>query len=230
MPKTAVEEPVRWRWALLALVPLSVVAAVLFGAAGRWDLPFFWAYLGIFSATVLHMVLTADPDLIRERLRPGPGGRDNLALLRLLGLLFFGGHWVLAGLDVGRYHWSDTVPAAVQAVALAAMAAAVAVTRWAQTENRFFSAAMRIQRDRGHHVITTGPYGYVRHPGYAAFILAGISSGLALGSWLAALLGTLFVGAFVRRAQREDRMLRDELEGYEEYAAKVRYRLVPGVW
>jgi protein-S-isoprenylcysteine O-methyltransferase Ste14 len=228
---TVVEaSPTRWRWALMALAPPAAMAAVLFGSAGRWDLPFFWAYIAVAGAAGLHAALTADPDLLRERFRPGPGGRDNLALLRLLALLLCAAHWVLAGLDVGRYHWSDTIPPLVQGIGLFGMVAAVGITRWAQTANRFFSAAMRIQHDRGHHVITTGPYRYIRHPGYAAFILAGISSGLVLGSWWAALLPALLVGAFVRRASREDRLLREELEGYPEYAAKVRYRLVPGVW
>jgi protein-S-isoprenylcysteine O-methyltransferase Ste14 len=230
MQRTAAEGPMRWRMSLMALALTGIMGATLFGVAGRWDLPFFWAYLGIWFAAVLHMALTADLDLIRERLRPGPGGRDNLALLRFLALIFFGGHWVLAALDVGRYHWSDTIPAGVQVAGLVGMAAAVGVIRWAQSVNRFFSAAMRIQTDRGHHVITTGPYQYVRHPGYAAFILTGISSGLALGSWWAALLPLGFVFAFVRRALREDRLLKQELEGYTDYAAKVRYRLVPGVW
>lgn len=230
MNRTAEESPMRWKWALVALTPPAVMAAVLFGAAGRWDLPFFWAYIAVAGAAGLHVALTADPDLIRERFRPGPGGRDNLALLRLFAFLFYGGHSVLAGLDVGRYHWSDTIPPLVQGIGLFGMVAAVGVIRWAQTANRFFSSAMRIQHDRGHHVITTGPYRYIRHPGSAAFILAGLSSGLVLGSWWAALLSALFVGAFVRRASREDRLLREELEGYPEYAAKVRYRLVPGIW
>ena len=86
--------------------------------------------------------------------------------------------------------------------------------------NRFFSSAMRIQRDRGQHVITTGPYQYVRHPGYAAFILVALCSGLALGSWGSLLPSLLYIGLFIRRTAVEDRLLREELEGYPAYAER----------
>jgi protein-S-isoprenylcysteine O-methyltransferase Ste14 len=220
----------RLKLALSSLAFTAAAAAILFGAAGRWDLPIFWAYLTVLLLTLLHVAFTADLDLVRERLRPGPGGRDNLAVLRLLALLVLGGHWALAGLDVGRYHWSDTIPMAARIAGLVGLAVALALVRWAQNVNRFFSTAVRIQSERGHHVITTGPYRFVRHPGYVAFILGTLSSGFALGSWLALLLTALMVPRFVRRAVVEDRMLRRELEGYAEYAGKVRYRLVPGVW
>jgi protein-S-isoprenylcysteine O-methyltransferase Ste14 len=220
----------RLKLALSSLAVTAAGAAILFGAAGRWDLPIFWAYLTVLLLTLLHVAFTADLELVRERLRPGSGGRDNLALLRLLALLVLGGHWVLAGLDGGRYHWSDTIPMAARIAGLIGLVTALALVRWAQNVNRFFSTAVRIQTERGHHVITTGPYRFVRHPGYVAFILGALSSGFALGSWLALLLTALIVPRFVRRAVVEDRMLRRELEGYAEYAGKVRYRLVPGIW
>jgi protein-S-isoprenylcysteine O-methyltransferase Ste14 len=205
-------------------------ASLLFGAAGRWDLPMFWAYLSVWLAAIVLTALTADLDLMRERLRPAARGRDNLALLRGLGFLVMVGHWVLAGLDVGRYHWSIPVPAGLQFLGLLGLVASFGLIRWAQHVNRFFSSALRIQRDRGHHVITSGPYSYVRHPGYAAFILAGVCSGLVLGSWPALLFPLGFAVLFIRRAAVEDRLLKQELEGYAEYAALVRYRLVPGLW
>ena len=153
-----------------------------------------------------------------------------MPLLRLLAAASLVGHWVVAGLDVGRYHWSDTVPLGVQLLGLIGFAAAFALIRWAQHVNRFFSSAMRIQRDRGQHVITAGPYHYVRHPGYAAFILVALCSGLALGSWWSTVPPLLFTVLFIRRTAVEDRLLQEELEGYSAYAEKVRYRLVPGLW
>jgi hypothetical protein len=135
----------RLKLALFGLVLTAAGAAILFGAAGRWDLPIFWAYLALLLLTILHVALTADLDLIRERLRPGGESRDNLRLLRLLALLLLGGHWIIAGLDVGRYHWSDTIPTAARVAGLVGMALAIALVRWAQNVNRFFSAAVRIQ-------------------------------------------------------------------------------------
>lgn len=204
------------------------VGAVLFGCAGRWDLPFFWAYLGILEAFIVVAGLLADPDLARERLHPGPGGKDYFTAVAFLPL--WAGMYVVAGLDVGRFHWSDSVPPALQVVGLVLFAAGVAVMTWAVAVNRFFSSVVRIQRDRGHHVISSGPYRFVRHPGYVGGVLLFLGGGLALGSWLALLLSVAMIPGLIRRTVIEDRTLRQELEGYAGYAEKVRYRLVPGVW
>jgi protein-S-isoprenylcysteine O-methyltransferase Ste14 len=211
-----------------AVASTALPAALLFGSAGRWDLPWFWAYLGTFAASALLGLVLVDPDLIRERLRPGPGGQDYAAAL--LAVPAWAGQHVLAGLDVGRHHWSDTVPPAVQAIGLLTMAAAFAVVVWAMAVNRFFSSVIRIQTDRGHHLVTGGPYAWVRHPAYAVSPFLFVGAGLALGSWLAALLGLLMVPPIIRRTVREDRVLRERLQGYGAYAQTVRYRLVPGVW
>jgi protein-S-isoprenylcysteine O-methyltransferase Ste14 len=207
---------------------MAIVAAILFGCAGRWDLPLYWGFLGVWLASMLVGPFVVDPTLIRERLRPGPGGQDYATVI------LFTPAWLaqlaVAGLDVGRFHWSDSVPLLVQVIALLAMATAMAVVIWATAVNRFFSSVIRIQTDRGHHVVTSGPYRYVRHPAYSVcpFLLAG--GGLALGSWLAALIGLLLVLPILRRTAHEDRVLREQLEGYAAYAQKVRYRLLPGVW
>jgi protein-S-isoprenylcysteine O-methyltransferase Ste14 len=207
---------------------VALLGALLFGCAGRWDLPLFWAYLGMWMAGVVASAWVADPTLARERLRPGPGGNDYLTLI-VITPLWLGQH-VVAGLDVGRFHWSDSIPLPVQVVGLAAMAAALAVLVWAVAVNRFFSSVIRIQTDRGHHLVTNGPYRYVRHPAYACAPFLLVGSGLALGSWLAALVGLLMVFPILRRTAREDRTLREQLEGYAAYAQQVRYRWLPGVW
>ena len=109
-------------------------------------------------------------------------------------------------------------------------AAALAVVVWAMAVNRFFSPVVRIQTDRGHHLITSGPYRYVRHPGYAGALLLFLGGGLTLGSWLALLLNLAMIPAMIRRTVIEDRCLWQELDGYAPYAETVRYRLIPGVW
>ena len=207
---------------------LALVSACLFVSAGRWDLPWFWAYLGVWAAAIVAGSFLIDPTLVRERIRPGPGGKDYGTVVVVTPLML--GQSVVAGLDVGRFHWSDGVPPAVQGAGLLAVAAALAVVVWAMAVNRFFSPVIRIQTDRGHHLVTSGPYRYVRHPAYAAFPFVMVGSGLALGSWLAALIGLLLVVPVLRRAALEDRVLRKQLEGYAAYARQVRYRMFPGVW
>jgi protein-S-isoprenylcysteine O-methyltransferase Ste14 len=210
------------------IATIAIMGAILFGCAGRWDLPLFWAFLGVWLAATVVGVFAADPTLIQERMRPGPGGRDYVTAYALAPIWL--GQLVLAGLDVGRFHWSDTVPLAAQVAGILAMAAAMAVLVWAESVNRFFSPVIRIQTERGHHVITTGPYRYVRHPGYAAALFLFVGGGLALGSWIAALIGLLLFVPILPGTVKEDRILHEQLEGYAEYAQRVRFRLIPGVW
>ena len=207
---------------------VALVGAGLFVSSGCGDLPWFWAYLGVWAAAIVAGSFLIDPTLARERMRPGPGGKDYGTVVVETFLMW--GQGIVAGLDVGRLHWSDSVPPTVQGVGLLAVAAALAVVVWAMAVNRFFSPVIRIQTDRGHRLITSGPYRYVRHPAYAAFPFLMVGSGLALGSWLAALLGLLLVLPVLRRCALEDRVLREQLEGYAAYAGQVRYRMFPGVW
>jgi protein-S-isoprenylcysteine O-methyltransferase Ste14 len=138
---------------------------------------------------------------------------------------------IVAGLDRGRMHLTDNVPTWLQAVALAVLAATYVLVLWAMRVNRFFSSVVRIQSDRGQFVVTTGPYAVIRHPGYLAGILVIVASGIALGSWLAAvLLIAMSLPGLLYRATTEDRVLLAQLPGYSEYAARVRWRLIPGLW
>ncbi len=204
------------------------MAVALFAAAGTVAIAGFWAYLAIFAAVMIFSFAALDPDLLRERERPG-GGKPPLAL-RLFALALFM-HWILAGLDRGRFHWSDDVPAWLQGIGLLTVAAGYALALWAMRVNRFFSSVIRIQSDRGQHVISTGPYAVVRHPGYTGAVLIMLASGPALGSWLAAaLLVILSLPFLLHRAITEDRILQAELAGYSDYATQVRWRLVPGIW
>ena len=205
---------------------ILLVAVVLFGAAGRIDIPLFWAYLGILAA-----VSDIRPLLDRRGPRSGthaagrPPARPRLYFIFLLCVA----HWTIAGLD-RRFHWSDTVPLSLRIAALAVFAAGLALFIWAMHVNRFFSSVVRIQQDRGHQTVTAGPYRWVRHPGYAGALPAIVASGIALCSWLATALGALGVPLLIWRTIIEDRTLRAELPGYAEYAQQVRWRLLPGVW
>lgn len=210
------------------VVVTAVLGAPLFLCAGRWDVVGFWAYVGIWAMASVVGGMVTDPTLARERLRPGSGGKDYLPFVVIPPL--WAGQYVVAGLDVGRFHWSDDIPLPVQVIALAALAAALAVVVWAEAVNRFFSTVIRIQCDRGHHLITSGPYRFVRHPAYAACPFLWAGGGLALGSGLAALIGVLVFLPILRRTAQEDRVLREQLAGYPDYARQVLWRLFPGVW
>jgi protein-S-isoprenylcysteine O-methyltransferase Ste14 len=215
---------------LLAVVVLeAVMGAVLFGSAGRIDLPWFWAVLGVHGASMLVASLAIDPDLHRERLRPGPGGgRDRWVRVAALPMIL--GHLIVAGLDVGRFGWSGRLPGWVQGVALAAYAGGLSLSIGAMIANRFFSPVVRIQSERGHRVVTSGPYRLLRHPGYAGLLVASTAGGIALGSWWSLLPLLPCAALFVARTAWEDRFLRERLEGYAEYAGRVRFRLLPGLW
>jgi protein-S-isoprenylcysteine O-methyltransferase Ste14 len=207
---------------------LILAAVSLFAAAGTIAILGFWLYLAILAAIIVASLLALDPGLLRERMRPG-GQRPPLGL-RLFTIVMFL-HWIVAGLDRGRFHWSDGVPSWIQAIGLIALAAGYVLCFWAMAVNRFFSSVVRIQSDRGQHVVASGPYAYLRHPGYLAGIVIILASGLALGSWLAALLVIVSSLPFLLyRAVTEDRVLQAELPGYADYARRVRWRLVPGIW
>jgi protein-S-isoprenylcysteine O-methyltransferase Ste14 len=188
----------------------------------------FWVFAAIVLTMGTYLSLSADPTLYDERVRPGGPSIDRGALLtiRLSAVVAM----VLAGADISRYHWSDTVPPAVYATSLAVCAVAAAWTARAIVVNRFFSVAVRIQRDRGQYVIAEGPYGLVRHPGYLGMAIALPAAVLGLGSWIALGPALLYSMLIVRRAAIEDRFLQRELDGYREYASRVRFRLVPGLW
>jgi len=182
------------------------------------------------SAAWLLIFGRRSPDLLKERLRPGPGAKEGLAQTFALYVLPWLGHYVGAALDVRRFHRPRPVPLRLQLAGLLGYAASFGVVLWAMTVNRFFSSVVRIQRERGQRVITDGPYRYVRHPGYAAAIPLLLSSALALGSWWALPPALVWAAAIIRRTLLEDRLLREELEGYAAYAERVPFRLVPGIW
>ncbi len=205
-----------------------VLALILFGAAGRIDLPWFWATLLIHASLVQLAFLLMDPALRRERLKPKRGGRDRH--FRRVAAPLIVGHLIIAGLDVGRYHWTPPLPMVVQGLGLAVYTLGVLFIIWAMTWNRFFSPVVRIQSERGHHVISTGPYRFVRHPGYTGMLVASLTEGIALGSLWSILPLIPFMIQIVRRTLIEDAILRRELDGYEGYVERVRFRLVPRLW
>jgi protein-S-isoprenylcysteine O-methyltransferase Ste14 len=209
-----------------------VALVAMFAVAGRMDYWQLWVWGGanVLVGLVVAISFRTQPDLIEERVKPGPGTKrwDKVffavwlpTLLSLLGV---------AALDGGRLHWSPPIAPLVYAAGYVALAFGYALTLWAMWTNRFFSAVVRIQTDRGHSVVQEGPYRFVRHPGYAGVVFLPIATALTLGSLWALIPVGLGVVLFVIRTALEDATLQRELPGYAEYARKVRYRLLPGVW
>jgi protein-S-isoprenylcysteine O-methyltransferase Ste14 len=213
---------------LRTFVVALVVAAVLFGAAGRLDVPAFWLYAGLWwlNAAALYTVLAQrQPDLVAERFSP-PEDRDRAS--RALSVLLFLVHLAVAGWEARG--GSQPLSLGLQIAGFASVTLGLLLVDWTLLSNPFASSAVRVQHDRAQRVIQGGPYRWVRHPMYTGVFFTVAGSGLALGSAWAALV-LLPVGlVFLRRTLVEDRMLQEELEGYREYAAQVRARLVPGLF
>jgi protein-S-isoprenylcysteine O-methyltransferase Ste14 len=210
------------RWLFVNLC----IAALILGISGRPEDAWLWAYLATIALVSLVPTIWLDDDLAKERFRPSEESADRwpLVAVRLTALA----HIVLSCLDA---RWGIShVPDAVRLFGLLGLTASIGLFFRAMMTNRFFSAVIRVQKDRGHHVIDQGLYGIVRHPGYAGLVPAMAFSALALGSWLGFGLGIIFSAMVLRRVFFEDAFLSANLQGYKEYASRVRYRLIPGVW
>jgi len=214
------------------------VALILFPSAGRLDWVMGWALVGVYAAWVAAMVLILAPRcpelLIERAARRGDFKTWDTVLMSFVGLTTIA-KYILAGLDV-RFGWTAQILSGagispgLEVIALLITALGYALVTWAMAVNAFFSKIVRIQEDRGHTVATGGPYQVVRHPGYVGTIASEIATPIMLGSLWALIPGALAALLLVVRTALEDRDLLNELDGYKEYAQKVRYRLLPGVW
>jgi protein-S-isoprenylcysteine O-methyltransferase Ste14 len=208
-------------------------SALLFPSAGRLDWVRGWISVAFWLAGMIAFILIVshyNPTLLaaRQKWRHKDTKRfDKIFLAAFFPLAVI--QPVLAGLDAVRYRWSSmpfgfVYPGAILFVL------GVALIAWAMAVNPFAESTVRIQTDRGHCVITSGPYGTVRHPMYAGFFLMCLGLPLIWGSvWALAVSGVIAV-EFIWRTALEDQTLRRELSGYAEYAARTRYRILPGVW
>jgi protein-S-isoprenylcysteine O-methyltransferase Ste14 len=208
----------------------GLLGAIAFAAAGTLNWPMMWAFWVFYLCMMTVNVPFMDPGLLEERLHPKEGVKVWDKWLTGCGLsLLFPVILVVAGLDYGRFHWS-LIPTWASVTAFGFYLLGTAFSLWALYTNRFFSRYVRIQTDRGHCVASDGPYRFVRHPGYVGVTVATLALPIALGSWWALLLSLVSLATLLVRTVLEDRTLHEELEGYVEYAGRVRYRLIPGVW
>jgi protein-S-isoprenylcysteine O-methyltransferase Ste14 len=213
------------------VVQLVVIAVLLFLPAGRLDWAWAWVYVGIYVLGVCinaSFMLRANPELIAERARLTRGTRSWDKTIAAISAPLAFSIYVVAGLDE-RLHWSAP-PLSVHVVGLLVVIGGSAFSSWAMLTNAFFSTTVRIQEDRGQTVVTEGPYRLVRHPGYLGWGLASFGLPLLLGAPWALIPAGLSAITSVVRTALEDRTLQEELPGYADYARRVRYRLLPGIW
>ena len=211
-----------------------VFAVLLFGSSGTLAWPAAWAFLILFFGPLLlitRALARDDPALLDERIKPliqkGQPLWDKFIMASLAGL--FAGWLILVGLDAGRFRWS-AMPAGLQWLGAADIL--ISMWIWSRTHqaNPFLAIVVKIQIEHGHEVVTKGPYGFVRHPFYAAMLVLLLSAALTLGSWFGLAAAILLAGELILRTTLEDRELHRRLDGYADYAQRVRYRLIPMVW
>jgi len=214
------------------IVVQGVVVGVLFGGSGdgRWGAAWLLLALFVIAQVAAFREMKRQPDLLVERskLQPGTKPWDKL-LVALLALVVPLLTWITAALD-HRFGWTGREQIARVAAGFVLMALGIKLTQWAIAENRFFAATVRIQTNRGQTVVSSGPYAYVRHPGYTGMLALMIGTPLALGSRWALLPAALGVVTLIVRTVLEDCTLQAELAGYADYTRRVRSRLVPYVW
>jgi protein-S-isoprenylcysteine O-methyltransferase Ste14 len=218
---------------MLAYLVLAPSLLFFFAGTLRWTMA--WVYVLVLVALTLGSRLAAwrrFPDLLAERGSFGHAGDVkpwDRGLVLVIGLLGPAALSVVAGIDP-RDARPPPVPQALPGLGLAGLIAGYALGTWAMLSNRFFSAVARIQTDRGQHVVTSGPYRFLRHPSYAGGILACVALPLMLDAICALAPGAIVILVPIVRTSMEDRVLIEELPGYRQSAAATVHRLVPGVW
>jgi protein-S-isoprenylcysteine O-methyltransferase Ste14 len=214
------------------LVEFAVFGVVMFACAGTAKWVNGWAFLAVSLLVVLGnmvYVLPRNPEIIAERGRRHQGTRSFDTVVMSVYTLFYLALFMIAGLDAGRLHWT---PLGVGWAVLGGLLMVLATipVAGAMAVNRNLEQTVRIQAERGHDVVTTGPYRVVRHPMYVGMLVQLPATALLLGSALALIPAVCAVICLVVRTALEDATLHRDLPGYRDYARRTRYRLIPRIW
>lgn len=220
-------------WAIKGFLYKAYVAVVLMFSAGRWDWIGGWLYVAIFLAfdvASAMVVIPRNPGLLIERStrKKDVQAWDKVIMPLAAGILPLVG-WIVSGFDQ-RWSWGPDVSLSLQASGLVLVVIGYGIVVWAMGANAFFSAMVRIQKDRGHSVASGGPYRWIRHPGYVGAIIFSVGTPFLLSSWWALIPGVISILLYVVRTDLEDKTLLEELPGYGDFSQSVKYRLIPGVW
>lgn len=221
-------------WIVKASLSALGYWVIIFLAAGRLDWLWGWLLWGVLAAMLLAhplLLIPINPELLAERAK-GTQAQDvkpwDKRITMAVGLLMIAS-WIVAGLDV-RFGWMQGWPVILNWTGFTLAIIGYAIFMWAMVSNPFFSEGVRIQPERGHTVVSTGPYRIVRHPGYAGAILAQLVTPLLLGSSWAMIPSGILGVLLVMRTHLEDQTLAAELPGYREYQDQTHSKLIPGVW
>lgn len=226
------EEISRVKLCVRLMLTIAAFGVVLFLSAGTVYWMEGWIFLSMLSVYIVYSTLWSlenTPELLKERLRIRKTQKWDKIILSLFSVCFVA-LFVMPGLDV-RAQWTPVeIPIIVKVLAFVGVSISFILIFLVTKENAYASKAIKIQENKGHTVVTTGLYRYVRHPLYAAGMILLVCMPLALGSLYSLIPGALSAVLFIVRTYLEDMMLHEELPGYREYAQKTRYRLVPGIW
>jgi len=214
------------------MISVFLTGLIFFLAAGRWDIMRGWIYfiLAICVILIANLVIgSKNPELLHQRFKIHTGSKNwDKWWLLIFALIFVYGMPLVAGWEIGRMGRQMSFWSLLLGLILYFLS--VFISTWAMIVNQFFEPTVRIQKDRNHKVITKGPYGFIRHPGYFGIILWAIAFPLIVGSTFALYQGIILILFSAVRTYFEDKTLQLELEGYKSYTEKVRYRLFPGIW
>ena len=222
-------------WLRLA-VRMTLFAMMLMWPAGSWHWWEAWVLVclwTVFGVVTTHYLMRYDPALLAERLKLVPLQKEQKTWDKVLMLLFFIagiGLYLIPGFDVVRYQWSESFPVWIKIIAMLVHIPCFLFLSWVMRENTYLSQVVKIDKQRGHKVITTGPYALVRHPMYTVIIVLLYVVPVALGSRFALIIALFLTILLIVRTYLEDRTLYTELEGYPEYTKQTSYRLIPKVW
>ena len=221
------------KWILQSLIWLVLMGALLFVPAGTLHWPAAWVFLvtmAVISIATGWWLARTDPDLLAERMRVA--GQQDQPVADKIFMLAIGTVLLLWQVTMGLEHRirGSSFPLSLQVAGLAMLLLSTLFITWVMHENSFAAPVVKVQRERGHHVISTGPYAWVRHPMYTGAIPFCVGIPLLLGSWWGLVISPIFAMLFAIRARIEERELIAGLPGYGDYMMRVRYRLLPGIW
>lgn len=214
---------------LQVIFTVIITAVILFVSSGKIDWIYAWIYTIAYVLISITGAFILKPELIAERGRKKENTEKWDKIISLVMLIFWSALYIICGLDI-RFGWSAETSLWIHLAGLVVFVLGTVVVFWAMVSNTWFSTTVRIQYDRNHSVSDSGPYRYIRHPGYLAMITYTLVMPVIFGSLWAFIPAAIMAILFIIRTHFEDSTLKTKLAGYKEYAERVKFRLIPFVW
>jgi protein-S-isoprenylcysteine O-methyltransferase Ste14 len=232
MNETNQKEKIGIKLVLKSISILLFFLVITFIIAGRLDYWQGWVFNGLnfFFIFITYIVLIDRKDLIRERLKPGKGMKTWDRIYYAISTPLFFVMFIISILDAGRFYWKPTIPLVIILLSIILYSVGQIIVIWAKKTNKFFSSVVRIQLDRKQTVCSSGPYKFIRHPGYLGGIIFTIVTPFLLGSFWGLIPAIITIVIVMMRTYLEDETLKKELTGYIDYSKKVKYRIIPFIW